>query len=303
MRGAPLFFTLARVYSYFDSKVGHLTAPSFDLLVNLLQATRCSLCLSGSDYRTASEDVSEYIGVSASCYKQKSIPSKRRCKPDPCCERGASAYEVAQMNGFSGSAIEWLDSLKGQDGAAGPVGPDGPQGEQGPQGPPGGGSSEWGGITGILSEQEDLQDELDMRASLSGNNLFSGENIFALEENNNFRVQTTGTGNVTIASVDNGDVLISASGGGLVRIISASLGAMNNITIGSNVPADGSFNKLRTIPGTLASIGSAATAGAGTIRFITDSQDMHLGNSGVLAVGGGSEFAPVYSNGSNWVIL
>lgn len=42
--------------------------------------------------------------------------------------RGYSAYEVAVLNGYTGTEQEWLDSL---------IGPQGPQGEPGPQGIPG----------------------------------------------------------------------------------------------------------------------------------------------------------------------
>ena len=44
---------------------------------------------------------------------------------------GQSAYEVAVVNGFSGTQVEWLASLKGKDGAQGS------QGIQGIQGPAG----------------------------------------------------------------------------------------------------------------------------------------------------------------------
>lgn len=38
---------------------------------------------------------------------------------------GLSAYQVAQLNGFSGTEQEWLLSLEGADGATGPMGPQG----------------------------------------------------------------------------------------------------------------------------------------------------------------------------------
>lgn len=44
---------------------------------------------------------------------------------------GLSAYQVAQLNGFTGTEAEWLASLEG------PMGPQGPQGETGPAGPSG----------------------------------------------------------------------------------------------------------------------------------------------------------------------
>jgi hypothetical protein len=49
--------------------------------------------------------------------------------------RGASAYEVAVKNGFTGTEKEWLNSLVGSDGAIGPEGPVGPKGDIGPVGP------------------------------------------------------------------------------------------------------------------------------------------------------------------------
>jgi hypothetical protein len=43
-------------------------------------------------------------------------------------ENGLSAYQIAVLYGFSGTEVEWLESLKGEQG------PQGNQGEQGPQG-------------------------------------------------------------------------------------------------------------------------------------------------------------------------
>lgn len=49
-------------------------------------------------------------------------------------ESGASAYEIAVNNGFNGTEIEWLASLKGEKGNPGPQGIQGVKGESGPQG-------------------------------------------------------------------------------------------------------------------------------------------------------------------------
>ena len=52
-------------------------------------------------------------------------------------QNGLSAYEVAVENGFEGTEVEWLESLKGDDGEPGPTGATGPQGATGPTGPAG----------------------------------------------------------------------------------------------------------------------------------------------------------------------
>lgn len=49
-------------------------------------------------------------------------------------EDGASAYQVAVNNGFTGTETEWLASLKGEKGDIGPKGATGATGPQGPKG-------------------------------------------------------------------------------------------------------------------------------------------------------------------------
>lgn len=50
---------------------------------------------------------------------------------------GKSAYEIALDNGFKGTEVEWLESLRGPQGKPGPKGDKGDQGEVGPVGPKG----------------------------------------------------------------------------------------------------------------------------------------------------------------------
>lgn len=47
---------------------------------------------------------------------------------------GKSAFEIAVENGFTGTVVEWLESLKGKDGAVGPQGEQGPPGRDGKDG-------------------------------------------------------------------------------------------------------------------------------------------------------------------------
>ena len=68
---------------------------------------------------------------------------------------GKSAYEIAVENGFTGTVVEWLESLKGKDGAVGP---------QGEQGPPGRDGKD--GITPDMSEYPTKTDYEDLQRKL-----------------------------------------------------------------------------------------------------------------------------------------
>ncbi len=65
-------------------------------------------------------------------------------------ENGLSAYELAVQNGFTGTLIEWLNSLKGTDGRDGADGKDGINGKDGADGKDGmNGTNGTDGINGI----------------------------------------------------------------------------------------------------------------------------------------------------------
>lgn len=59
---------------------------------------------------------------------------------------------------------------------------------------------------------------------------------------------------------------------------------------------------VKTVPVTVATLPSAATAGNGARAFVTDSNATHSAGLGNTVVGGGSNNVPVYSNGTNWLI-
>jgi hypothetical protein len=56
-------------------------------------------------------------------------------------------------------------------------------------------------------------------------------------------------------------------------------------------------NILRTVPTTVGSLGSAATAGAGARRFVTDANSTTFAS---IVASGGANGVPVYSDGINW---
>lgn len=59
---------------------------------------------------------------------------------------------------------------------------------------------------------------------------------------------------------------------------------------------------LRTTALTVATLTAAATAGAGSRSFVTDSNAAASGNFGAVVAGGGSNKVPVYSDGRDWRI-
>jgi hypothetical protein len=59
---------------------------------------------------------------------------------------------------------------------------------------------------------------------------------------------------------------------------------------------------LKLIPTTVGALTAAATVGAGTKAFVTDSTSTLSSHHGQAVVGGGSNFVPVFSDGTNWIV-
>ena len=59
---------------------------------------------------------------------------------------------------------------------------------------------------------------------------------------------------------------------------------------------------LKLIPTTVGALTAAATVGAGTKAFVTDSTSTLSSNHGQAVVGGGTNFVPVFSDGTNWIV-
>jgi len=59
---------------------------------------------------------------------------------------------------------------------------------------------------------------------------------------------------------------------------------------------------LKLIPTTVGALTAAATVGAGTKAFVTDSASTLSSHHGQAVVGGGTNFVPVFSDGTNWIV-
>jgi hypothetical protein len=80
--------------------------------------------------------------------------------------------------------------------------------------------------------------------------------------------------------------------------------ASNLCTIQPQANGTGTVRPLivRHPPVTLATLPTAATAGAGARSVISDSSVAMSGNFGAIAAGGGANMAPVISDGTDWRI-
>ena len=123
-------------------------------------------------------------------------------------------------------------------------------------------------------------------------------------------LNTNATASASTLYFENGITLNGFSDGGSTQTWSAS-GSTGNVTakslqVGATAPPAGGIStngQIRTVGGTFAALPAAATIGNGARGFITDGTIAVVGNYGAsITAGGGSNPAPVYSDGINWRI-
>lgn len=83
------------------------------------------------------------------------------------------------------------------------------------------------------------------------------------------------------------------------------ISATQNLTVaaGKNMVFSGNAAFLRLPQMTVANLTAAATAGAGSVAFVTDAVATAITGLGLAVVGGGANKVLVYSDGTNWIIL
>ena len=97
----------------------------------------------------------------------------------------------------------------------------------------------------------------------------------------------------------------AGSGGGTVRNVALMGG---DVGIGTTTPTvaldvSGSIaatGTVKTTPTTVGALPAASTAGAGARTFVTDSANSLSSHHGQTVTGGGTDFSPVYSDGTTW---
>jgi len=93
-------------------------------------------------------------------------------------------------------------------------------------------------------------------------------------------------GNNSVAVQPNEDLALARDSAGVLKITDGSTGT----------------GYLKLIPTTVGALTAAATVGAGARAFVTDSASTLSSHHGQTVVGGGSNFVPVFSDGTNWIV-
>jgi len=150
---------------------------------------------------------------------------------------------------------------------------------------------------------------LGIGSGLSGNNFirngFSLNAGLALIGNNSFAVNNNGSYGALVrspyfwlngsgylgwssnlAAVVTPDIALARDSAGVLKVTNGSTGT----------------GYLKLIPTTVGALTAAATVGAGTKAFVTDATNTLASHHGDVVAGGGSNFTPVYSDGTDWRI-
>jgi hypothetical protein len=144
-------------------------------------------------------------------------------------------------------------------------------------------------------------------AILEGTQTFSGQKTFSATTNTFGSSTATGTTGLASGATTSGATktvnigTAGVSGSTTTLIIGSSVsGANGSVTVNHAT----TFASTARLAGyTVAGLPAAGTAGARALAFVTDSTVTHAGNGGAIVAGGGANFCPVYSDGTNWRIL
>lgn len=110
--------------------------------------------------------------------KQRVYIGSQKIFAGSCAVRGRpgkSAYEVAVDNGYTGTELEWLDSLRGQDGQDGQQGIQGPKGDKGDKGDPGDTRPRLCAVAANISSTENAHQTLELADVMPSDDLQVGD--------------------------------------------------------------------------------------------------------------------------------
>ena len=200
--------------------------------------------------------------------------------------------------------LSWKDefgvvhSLEGIEGPRGAQGPQGAQGDAGPQGATGATytaknlTEDVNGLKltapAVTANNEIVTRQQGGAAALFAMSNGSGTTMFSLSGVAMYVGGYVGWTSSGFAS-SGGDVRLSRAAAGVVRV-----GTTANNNAGALEAA-----RVRTVAATVATLPTAATAGAGARAFVTDA---NAATFGTALAGGGANAVPVWSNGTSWLI-
>ena len=112
-----------------EVETGQYSAKHHALKADASAAAAASSETMAAKWAEEDEDIPVVTGEYSAKHWAKKAEENATVGPE-----GKSAYDLAVLDGFSGTLEEWLDSLVGATGATGPQGPEGATGPEGPQG-------------------------------------------------------------------------------------------------------------------------------------------------------------------------
>ena len=130
-------------------------------------------------------------------------------------------------------------------------------------------------------------------ATISGNLTIGGDVLFS-----NVSFDTANTANYATTS-ESANTASTVTGNVQANI--TSVGTLTELTVSGTATLSNitTTNYVKTTPKTVSTLESASTVGAGSRSFVSDATSTVFGDT---AVGGGSNFVPVWSNGTNWLV-
>ncbi|MEN3168736.1 hypothetical protein [Gluconobacter sp. OJB] len=161
--------------------------------------------------------------------------------------QGASAYDIAVANGYSGDAASWIASLTGKDGATGPKGA---QGDTGPAGPTGA-----QGIQGIQGPQGDNAYQVAVANGYSGT---ESEWLSSLQGATGPQGNPGSDANVTSDNIDSALGYTPANGSNYFPLKVGTTSTIPTIYTASDGGLDSLFCKLENQYGDTVSLGFSA---------------------------------------------
>lgn len=99
------------------------------------------------------------------------------------------------------------------------------------------------------------------------------------------------------------DVALARDGAGVIQVNNGTGNVFRDIKLRNILSGTGAGAYYQLPAQTVAQLTAAATAGAGALAFVTDATLTAITGLGLAVTGGGANKVPVYSDGTDWIII